>query len=317
MAEKKQKTKSKNKAKENDSIFSHFLKVLAGTTILLLLVAATGLLALFLFPPETLPPAFNAESTDSGRPVYEVFPEKDEVLRVPKPEITPSDRPAVPKVAIIIDDFGYDKKIAKRFLALDIPISFSILPFSPYSKTIARAAHAKGAEVMLHLPMEPVEYPHVNPGPGVLLTSMSPDRLIEQLEADLAEIPHISGVNNHMGSRLTTVSSQLYQIFSILKKRRLFFIDSRTTGDTLCRPSARMLRVPFAQRDVFIDNSLEKADIQRQIEELMQTACKYGSAIGIGHPHPNTYRVLRKMLPELQKNVRLVKASDLVRIVDT
>jgi len=131
-------------------------------------------------------------------------------------------------VAIIIDDIGYDRGMAKKFLSLDAVFTFSILPYSPFQENILKAVHSKGWETMLHLPMEPNEYPKVNPGPGALLTSMTPDQLIRQLALNIAAVPGVKGVNNHMGSRMTTVSTQMNQVFSILKKRGLFFIDSRT-----------------------------------------------------------------------------------------
>ncbi|MFP4445666.1 MAG: divergent polysaccharide deacetylase family protein [Desulfosudaceae bacterium] len=222
-----------------------------------------------------------------------------------------------PRIAIIIDDLGYDRHIARQFLELDAPLTFAILPFSPQNKRIAAAAHGRGREIMLHLPMEPLEYPHINPGAGVLLTSMSPDQLIGQLKKNLADVPHIAGVNNHMGSRLTADSSRLYQIFSILKKEHLFFIDSQTTGSSLCRSAARLLQVPFARRDVFLDNSLSETYIRRQVNILLRTAEHRGCAIGIGHPHEETCRVLQEMLPRINQRARLVPASQLVHLVDS
>jgi hypothetical protein len=165
---------------------------------------------------------------------------------------------------------------------------------------------------MLHLPMEPHEYPQVNPGPGALLTSMSPDELISQLKKNLDAVPGIKGVNNHMGSKMTTVSSQIYQIFSVLKQRELFFIDSLTTLNSLCKPSARLFQIPFAQRDVFIDHIVDPDFIRRQINQLIQIAHNRGEAVGIAHPHIETYTVLREMLPDLQKKVRIVPASQIV-----
>ena len=169
---------------------------------------------------------------------------------------------------------------------------------------------------MLHLPMEPNEYPLINPGPGVLLTSMSPDKLINQLNEDLDAVPFVKGVNNHMGSKMTTIAPQLYQIFSVLKKRNLYFVDSRTTVDTLCRPSAQLLKVPFAQKDVFIDHIPKPDFIREQIHQLIKIAGSHGEAIGIAHPHTATYEVLREMLPEVKKKAILVRASDIAHIVD-
>ena len=198
-------------------------------------------------------------------------------------------------------------------MKLDTVITFSVLPHSPFMQEIARSANAKGYEIMLHLPMEPLEYPHVNPGTGALLMSMSPDRLIDQLYENLKAVPYVKGVNNHMGSKMTAVSTQMYQIFSVLKKQNLYFIDSRTTTETLCRPSARLFQLQFAQRDVFLDNIQTTDAIQRQINKLILIADSHGEGIGIGHPYPVTYEVLRKMLPGLQKKVEFVSASALVK----
>jgi hypothetical protein len=161
--------------------------------------------------------------------------------------------------------------------------------------------------------MEPVEYPKVNPGPGALLTSMSPDELIAQLRDNLKRLPGVKGVNNHMGSRMTAESGHLYQIFSILKKKDLYFVDSRTSAQTLCKPSARLFQIPFAQRDIFLDHQHDADFIRKQIIELMRIARRNGHAVAIGHPHPITYQILSEMMPDLQKAVRLVPASKIVK----
>ncbi|MBW1983906.1 MAG: divergent polysaccharide deacetylase family protein, partial [Deltaproteobacteria bacterium] len=140
------------------------------------------------------------------------------------------------------------------------------------------------------------------------------DELIEQLDKNLDSVPFIKGVNNHMGSKITSTSTQMYQIFSILKKRNLFFIDSRTSSKTLCKPSARLLQLPFSQRDIFLDNDLKPDAIRKQLEKLIEVAKKHGSAIGIAHPHQATYTVLRKMLPVIKNQVQLVPASKVVHI---
>jgi hypothetical protein len=219
-------------------------------------------------------------------------------------------------VAIIIDDVGYDRPLAEKFMELNGPFTMSILPHSPHRQIIARIAHAQGAEIMLHLPMEPLEYPEVNPGPGALLTSMSPNELIQVLEENLQAVPHVQGVNNHMGSKLTTQSEQIHQVFSVLKRRGLYFVDSRTTEGSVCQPSARLLQIPYSQRDVFLDHVQDPLFIRRQIRELVRLAKHKGEAIGIAHPHPTTYAILKETLPELRQQVELVPASRLVRIVE-
>ena len=316
------KPKRRRKSRKSGLFENSLVKACAGLSLLVLLVVLAGLLARFLISspkpltssrPLALTPA--AKPPVAKIPPFEIYPHKEipAPKRLPK-TITPELK-QLPRIAIIIDDLGYDRKIAKKFISLHAPITFSILPYSPYRKTISRLAHENGLDTMLHLPMEPMEYPGVNPGPGTLLNSMSPDQLIRQLEKDLDEVPDIKGVNNHMGSKMTAESSQMYQIFSVLKKKGLFFIDSRTTAQTLCKPSARLFQIPFAQRDVFLDHRQDPAFIRRQLKELVRIAQQHGQAIGIGHPHTITYDILREMLPDLQKKVLLVPASKLVRPV--
>jgi polysaccharide deacetylase 2 family uncharacterized protein YibQ len=321
MVKRKSSPKKKTRRKTRKTkLFKHSLaKAFAGIAILVVIVAAAGLVAHFLtVPGKPLRTVAPPESTPTVKqpiakiPTFEIYPSK-EIPPVKKPIKPPaSKKEQLPRVAIIIDDLGYDRKIAEKLSKLDAVLTFSILPHSPYQKDIARLSQSKGFDTILHLPMEPIEYPSVNPGPGTLLTSMTPDQLLHQLEVDLDAVPFIKGVNNHMGSRMTAESSQMYQIFSILKKRGLFFIDSRTTGDTLCRPSARLFQIPFAQRDIFLDHKQDAEFIRRQIKKLVQIAKRNGQAVGIGHPHSTTYKVLREMLPDLKKEVQLVPTSDIV-----
>lgn len=319
MTQKKRGTKKKLKktSRKNASLKTNIKKAFAGLSILVFLVILAGFLAHhFILRKQPIQPMGQIpyhKAVFKG-PVFEVYPEKELPSKKPitKPKIPVPHK--LPDVAIIIDDMGYDRILAKKFLGLDAVLTFSMLPHGPFAESIAVDAHSKGAETMLHLPMEPNEYPAVNPGPGTLFVSMSPDQLISQLEKDLDDFPFIKGVNNHMGSRMTTVSTQMYQIFSVLKKRELFFIDSRTTPDSICKPSARMLQVPFAERNVFIDHIQEPDFIRKQIKQLIRIAHSNGEAIGIAHPHSETYNVLRELLPDLKKKVNLVPASRLVRI---
>ena len=245
--------------------------------------------------------------------VYEVFDHVDHGGEKPgvRPGVTDD---TIPQIAIIIDDIGYDKKVAMGLFDLNSDITFSVLPFSPYGKTLARRLKGKGAELMLHLPMEPSQYPKVNPGPGALLSSMSPDGLLAQLRKDLDEIPGIIGVNNHMGSKLTTHADQMNQIFTVLRKRKLFFIDSRTAADSKGQASARLFQLPFSQRDVFLDNFQKVDYISGQFQRLIKIAEKHGTAIGIGHPYPATLETLSLELPKLKNKVKVVRASRLVAI---
>ncbi|MFH2059369.1 MAG: divergent polysaccharide deacetylase family protein [Pseudomonadota bacterium] len=249
---------------------------------------------------------------NGNKPIeYEVFKDVDPII-VDEPR--PSVKDKTPRIAIIIDDIGYDRKTAMALFELHSDITFSVLPFSPFGRQLSQRLHAKGAQLMLHLPMEPVEYPIVNPGPGAILSTMSPDALLDQLKKDLKEIPHIVGVNNHMGSLLTAQSEQMNQIFTILKKENLFFVDSRTAPESQGKASARLLKIRFAWRDVFLDNFQDTEYISGQFQELVNRAKKHGTAIGIGHPYKVTLETLAIQLPKLKQKIKIVRVSELTHI---
>jgi polysaccharide deacetylase 2 family uncharacterized protein YibQ len=263
-------------------------------------------------PPPERRATTQASKTPVAPPIYEIYPERDTAKRP-----TPPVRPAVgrPKVAIIIDDIGYDRGLARQFMAFGVPLTFSVLPESPFQRTLVNEIRQRGLELMLHQPMQPKEYPEVNPGPGALLSAMSADELIAQLESNLDRLPGVRGINNHMGSQLTTESTRMYQIFSVLKQRKLYFVDSRSTADTVGRPSARMFKVPFAERDIFLDHFQDAKFIRKQFRRLIKEARQNGQAVAIAHPHRLTVELFKEMLPELQKQVQLVPASEIVHPV--
>ena len=315
--------KRKKKPSPKTRLGTEIKKALLGVLILALMVVAAGVAARFVLGPGGSGPGSPLPPPEPSKPAA---PQRAVAHKVPKFEIYPADVPqpapkpapaetGVPKAAIIIDDMGYDRRIADRFCALDAPLTFSVLPFCPFRDAVVQKARSRGFVLMLHLPMEPNEYPEVDPGPGALLTSMDPDLLLKTLESDLDAVPYAAGVNNHMGSRLSAQSNQMNQIFTVLKRRRLFYVDSRTTWHTKARQAARLLQVPFAQRDVFLDHDPAPRAIRGQIRELIATAVRHGEAVGIGHPHAETLDALREMLPELKARVRLVPITELVHPV--
>jgi polysaccharide deacetylase 2 family uncharacterized protein YibQ len=252
----------------------------------------------------------------SQRPIlYEIFEDLDH-SPVDKKPVLPKVKDQIPKIAIIIDDIGYDRQIAMELYLLDSNLTFSVLPFSPFGPAIAQKLSAKGAQLMLHLPMEPFQYPKADPGPGALFASMTPDMLLSQLRKDLKEVPGVVGVNNHMGSKLTADSAKMNQIFTILKKKDLFFVDSRTSSISQGEASARLFKLRFAHRDVFLDNSQNIPYITGQFAKLIKYAQKHGTAIGIGHPYRVTLETLKIELPKLKGKIRIVPASQLVTILE-
>ncbi|MBU1172624.1 MAG: divergent polysaccharide deacetylase family protein [Proteobacteria bacterium] len=307
----------KGTGSRNETSTRPFLWTLVGLFFLIGVVIGTGWIVHQLFPPEELTEKQPFEIYPKEEPLHTDRPDRTVIPFPERPDRTVipfQDRPEVlPEVAIIIDDIGYSRTMARKFGDLDMALTFSVLPKSPHRREIAAEAHGNGIEIMLHLPMEPMEFPRVKPGPGALLVSMDVDDMIDVLYDDLDDVPYVVGVNNHMGSRMTAISTRMYQIFTVLKKNDLFFIDSRTSAQSLCKPSARLLQVTYGERDIFLDHSVDKETIRKQIRALIHLAVKTGHAIAIGHPHRVTYEVLSEELPELKKKVRLVHASDLVR----
>ena len=241
------------------------------------------------------------------------------ILPSPKPGRLPGE-PAVPKtgllprIAIVIDDLGGEENsVSRELLTWDIPITFSILPFVPHAKRLASEAHQKGREIILHVPMEPHGYPRTNPGRGVLLHTMSKEGLRRQLLEDIEAVPYIRGVSNHMGSRLMEDPEKLKVILTELKKKDLFFLDSRTTPQSVGFQIARSLGVKSGERSVFLDHAQGEQAVMQSLELLIQTALSSGKAIGIGHPHVATITSLKKMIPRIQgKGIEIVPLSELL-----
>ena len=218
-----------------------------------------------------------------------------------------------PKIALVIDDLGGESLIARELLQWDLPITFSILPFTPHSKTVAEEAHQKGKEVILHVPMEPHGYPKVRPGEGVLLEEMNEESLRRQLVKDIEAVPYIKGASNHMGSRLMEDPEKVKIILSELKRRKLYFLDSRTTPQTVGMNVAQGIGVKAMERSLFIDHSLNEEDIKEKIEKLIRLSFANGKAIGIGHPHPSTIKSIKEMIPNMkEKGIELVSLSAVI-----
>ena len=340
MVKKKSQTKRKKankKSGKSKKPANQTMRLITGLAVLILIVSSAGFIADYYLksseinqdtgkkpPPHKPSPhkpsthkPFIRKTVVKKVPQYEVFSVNKHLNH--KPVVLPvlKKPEKMPIVAIIIDDIGYDRKIADKFIGLDANITFSVLPHSPFARQIVDSAQKNNIEIMLHLPMEPIEYPMVKPGPGALLTSMSPDQLINTLNDDLDFIPSIRGVNNHMGSKITAESDRMNQIFSILKKRDLFFIDSRTTAKTTCRSSARLLKLSFAERNVFIDHMQTPDFIRKQLKRLLHDAIQHGEAVGIAHPYLITYNIFSEMLPDIKKKVKLVSASAIVHKTGT
>lgn len=224
----------------------------------------------------------------------------------------PSKKGAKPKIAFVIDDLGYDLDMALSFIRLDLPLSLSVLPSAPFTEIIVREANKEGREIILHLPMEPKRYPSVDPGPGTLFVSMGESEINGILDQNLSDMPGIRGVNNHMGSRFTEDSEKMFIVLQKLKKKGLFYIDSRTTSKSVGFQMAKKMGLPTAERSVFLDNDLAPKTMKVQMERLLSMARHKGSAIGIGHPFKETLGALEEYRSEIKAEFRLAPVSELV-----
>ncbi len=247
-------------------------------------------------------------------PIPRQNPEVSQGPAVGPPDVSPvPPGQGRPRVAIIFDDAGYSMRAAREVMELGRPVTISVLPDLPYSTPIAQEAPARGIQVILHLPVEP-ENPSVALGPGGINVDMSDEEIARTVAADLATVPGAVGANNHMGSRGTADPRVMRAVISVIKTRRLFFVDSLTSPRSVASRVAREQGVPTAVRAVFLDNQDEEGYVRGQLLALIKIAQARGQAIAIGHVGKVTPRVLREMLPEFDEaGIRFVPVSLLVQ----
>jgi hypothetical protein len=255
--------------------------------------------ALTPIPPTTLP------STVSPGPQESPAPSSS-----PTALPSASENPNGPELALIVDDCGQWIDTERGFVALDVPLTLSVLPHVRYGGKIAREAAQAGKGVMLHLPMETLS--GLYPGPGEITTTMSDAEIVAQVQDDLAQVPLANGVNNHEGSKASADPRVMRDVIGVLAQHGLFFIDSRTNAASVGESTARDLGVPTAARDVFLDNRADVAYSEAQLLQAAAIARKEGSAIAIGHPRPTTLAAVAALLPQLRASgIRFVLASEL------
>ena len=223
-----------------------------------------------------------------------------------------STHAASPRLAIIIDDLGYDRSAADAVLALGFPLTVSVLPHLPLSGELAEEAQRRGDQVMLHLPMES-EVDGAKPEDIELRVGMSASQVDATLAGMLETVPYAAGVNNHQGSRATADPALMQALMPALRQRGLFFVDSRTDAKTVAYDMAERAGVPAASRKVFLDDTPSRDAILKQLDLAARDAQRDGFTIAIGHPRPATIAALAEGVPPLEaRGVHLVFASELV-----
>ncbi|MCD8523460.1 MAG: divergent polysaccharide deacetylase family protein [Saccharospirillaceae bacterium] len=213
---------------------------------------------------------------------------------------------------LIIDDIGNNQRAGKRVIALPGPLNLAFLPHTPYSALLAEEAFQAGHGVMLHAPMANEQGARL--GPGALVSGMDQASLQQTLSDSLAAIPHVQGMNNHMGSLLTQQADAMNWVMQVARQQGLFFVDSLTSPKSVALEQARAAGIPALERDVFLDNDTHPAALKRQFEQALQLAKQRGYAVLIGHPYPETLAFLAQELPALHaQNVRLTRVDQFLQ----
>ncbi|HET8578366.1 MAG TPA: divergent polysaccharide deacetylase family protein [Methylomirabilota bacterium] len=232
----------------------------------------------------------------------------------PAPGPVPSGAGGAPRVAIIVDDLGGRRDVFELVRDLRRPVAIAVLPGLPLSGAIAREATRAGMEVLLDLPMEPYRYPELDPGPGALLMSMTPDELQRRLTAHLEELPAVAGVKNHLGSRMTEDRARMRAVLEVLAARRLFLVDGYASSLSVAYDEAKEMGVRAARRQLLVDHTRGEAGDRAQWDEVFGWAERRGEVVVVAHGHPQTVRLLKEYVPRWEaRGLRLVPVSQLVR----
>ena len=216
-------------------------------------------------------------------------------------------------IAIIIDDFGYrNDHISNGFLELPAKLTYAIIPGHDHSQLFSKKAYDAGYEIIVHLPMENIGKTY-GEEEYVLMSYFQDDEIKSRINNAFDNLPEAIGLNNHQGSRGTADSRVMTLLAGVIKDKKKFFIDSRTTSNSVANSTMRRYNVPTNQRDVFLDNDLDEEKIKIQLYKLADVSERKGIAIGIGHVKPQTLNVLKNEIPILkQKGFRFEFVSRLV-----
>lgn len=221
-----------------------------------------------------------------------------------------------PLLAFIIDDWGYAWPAAEGFLQLDAPMTYAVLPYQKYSREHAKRAKAAGYEVILHLPMAPLN-PDIDPGPKAIWVTQDEEEIRRLVLEALAQVPEAVGVNNHMGSGATADPRTMRIVLETIAEQGKYFIDSHTSVQTVVPVVAKEVGIPFAQNKVFIDNQADPEYVKERIRLAAEVAQTNGFAIAIGHVKEATLTALQEMIPELREmGIELVTASQLLQRIE-
>jgi uncharacterized protein len=264
--------------------------------------------------PPPRPPAIVVQPAPPPAPAP--APAQPAPVSLPPPSATPAPPPEPawlryatpsppadgrPRIAIVIDDCGLDRPRTARAIDLPAPVTLTFLPYADDLPHQTEAARAHGHEILVHVPMQPLNA-HLDMGPNGLAVDLPRDEVLRRLRWDLARFDDYVGINNHMGSRFTADATAMSWVMGELKSRGLMFLDSRTIGDTVGEKMAEAEDVPTVGRDVFLDDDRTAAAVEARLKDTEAVARRRGTAIAIGHPHDATLAALDQWIGTLQQS---------------
>ena len=239
--------------------------------------------------------------------------EKPKVEPAPKPQPTVAPKYSGGRLAVIIDDCGYNVAPLKTLLGTKLPFNYAIIPYKPYSTESLQLIRASGRTAMLHLPMEPMDESQMSEGAKTIRVKMSEKEVRDMTLAAVRSLPGISGVNNHQGSRATADEKTMKTVLGVMKQQGLFFVDSRTSSKSVARKLANEMGVPTGANSLFLDNSSDVDAIYAQIQKALKMANQYGGVIVICHARPNTARAWAQNLDAIvNSGVKIVPVRELL-----
>gem|GEM_PF-3061549 len=288
--------------------------------VLFILLAALLLLVVVAPQPEKVPQAeqnsparmpLPARQTSVHNAARTMAPESmmqsDKALRQPSSAVIGGGS----GLSLILDDVGYNIPLLKRILALSVPVAVSVLPDSPYAEQAARLAHRAGQVVMLHLPMQPID-PSLSMSNAFLIEGMTKAALHDTFFHDIAQVPFAEGVNNHMGSKLTQLEQPMRQVMQICQQQGLFFVDSRTTANSVAAKVAQRMGLRWATRQVFLDHIMTPESMQQAWDKARRCVRKGHRCIIIAHPRAASVAFLEDHLSK-EDAAHMVSIKHLLR----
>ena len=220
-------------------------------------------------------------------------------------------------IALVIDDFGFQpEELITQFMSLPLRFTPAILPGYPRSALALDRAQQSGRSPILHLPMQPKDYPATDPGPGAILAGMDDARIVSVLDRDLAALPGLAGVSHHMGSLASEEPEIMRPVMRRLAALGLYYIDSGTSGQSVCPAVAAQAGVRCLSTDLFLDGDSkpDSTSMARRLQEACELARTNGDVLMIGHARPATLAFLRVAADSLGRwGFRVVSAETLLR----